>query len=58
MNYSYSTFVAWHESSPQNKVEIEAFSDRGARVKARKILSSLHIIFPTEKLEKIRTERK
>lgn len=58
MTFQYLHFIGWYEPSPQNKVEIEAFSDRGAKVKTRRILSSLHIMYPTEKLDKIKLEIK
>lgn len=57
MPFTYSKYIGYHETAPANKVEVEAFSDRGAKMKARKILGSMRLIPPSEKIDKIKLER-
>lgn len=57
MPFTYSKYIGYHETAPANKVEVEAFSDRGAKMKINKTLSEQRLIPRRKGLDKIKIER-
>lgn len=55
--YQYLNFTGHHPNYPEKQISVEAFSLRGARIKVRKILASMHLIDKKEPLESIKVNQ-
>ena len=57
MKYLHESFTGFHPGYPQNRVSTEAFSDRGAKMKIKKVLVGLRLMRRDENYRVIKTEK-